>query len=133
MRRTLRGSSVDIGCLPPSRGWYCQVLRIAIRHKVIITAIIQRVGNEIHPNNLPQILYEDEDHDKVILASDSDLAAAVDHARLTFVLDLDCCSDGCFDFDQTKKRKKERSDLDIEWFIGIVAGLGLLTYLKRAS
>ncbi|KAK7287274.1 hypothetical protein RIF29_00474 [Crotalaria pallida] len=25
--------------------------------------------------------YEDEDHDKVVLASDSDLAAAVDHAR----------------------------------------------------
>ncbi|CAL5354861.1 unnamed protein product [Camellia sinensis] len=27
-------------------------------------------------------LYEDEDHDNVVLASDSDLAAAVDHARL---------------------------------------------------
>ena len=26
--------------------------------------------------------YEDEDHDKVILASDSDLVAAVDHARM---------------------------------------------------
>jgi uncharacterized LabA/DUF88 family protein len=25
--------------------------------------------------------YEDEDHDKVILSSDSDLTAAVDHAR----------------------------------------------------
>ncbi|KAL9261598.1 CBS domain-containing protein [Drosera capensis] len=27
--------------------------------------------------------YEDEDHDKLVLASDSDLAAAVDHARLS--------------------------------------------------
>jgi len=26
--------------------------------------------------------YEDEDRDKVVLASDDDLAAAVDHARL---------------------------------------------------
>lgn len=26
-------------------------------------------------------LYEDKDHDKVVLASDSDLAPAVDHAR----------------------------------------------------
>lgn len=26
--------------------------------------------------------YEDEDHDKVVLASDSDLAAAVEHAKL---------------------------------------------------
>ena len=30
-----------------------------------------------------QILqYEDEDHDKVVLASDADLVAAVDHANL---------------------------------------------------
>nr|XP_016475898.1 PREDICTED: CBS domain-containing protein CBSCBSPB5-like isoform X2 [Nicotiana tabacum] len=28
-----------------------------------------------------KFLYEDEDHDKVVLASDSDLTAAVDHAR----------------------------------------------------
>lgn len=47
----------------------------------LITAILQRVGGEIDRNNLPQILYEDEDKDMVILASDSDLAAAVEHAR----------------------------------------------------
>jgi len=28
------------------------------------------------------VQYEDEDRDKVVLASDDDLAAAVDHARL---------------------------------------------------
>ncbi|KAK6123745.1 hypothetical protein DH2020_042517 [Rehmannia glutinosa] len=48
----------------------------------LITAILQRVGDEIDRNKLPQILYEDEDKDKVVLASDSDLQAAVDHARL---------------------------------------------------
>lgn len=47
----------------------------------LITAILQRVGGEIDRNNLPHILYEDEDKDKVILATDSDLAAAVEHAR----------------------------------------------------
>ncbi|CAN4085351.1 unnamed protein product [Withania somnifera] len=47
----------------------------------LITAIIQRLGNDIDRNNLPQILYEDEDRDKVILASDSDLTAAVEHAK----------------------------------------------------
>ncbi|KVI06200.1 CBS domain-containing protein CBSCBSPB5-like [Cynara cardunculus var. scolymus] len=47
----------------------------------LITAILQRVGGEIDRNNLPQILYEDVDKDMVILASDSDLAAAVEHAR----------------------------------------------------
>ncbi|KAK4395599.1 CBS domain-containing protein CBSCBSPB4 [Sesamum angolense] len=48
----------------------------------VITAILQRVGDEIDRNNLPQLLYEDEDGDKVVLASDGDLQAAVDHARL---------------------------------------------------
>ncbi|MCI97421.1 CBS/octicosapeptide/phox/Bemp1 (PB1) domain protein, partial [Trifolium medium] len=36
--------------------------------------------------------YEDEEHDKVVLASDSDLAAAVDHAKMAglkvFFVDL---------------------------------------------
>ncbi|KAI3688659.1 hypothetical protein L2E82_46397 [Cichorium intybus] len=48
----------------------------------VITAILQRVGGEIDRNNLPQILYEDEDGDKVVLSSDHDLVAAVEHARL---------------------------------------------------
>jgi predicted transcriptional regulator len=47
----------------------------------VITAIIQRVGDDIDPDNFPQILYEDEDHDKVLLASDSDLQAAIEHAK----------------------------------------------------
>ncbi|KAI3777671.1 hypothetical protein L1987_47472 [Smallanthus sonchifolius] len=47
----------------------------------LITAILQRVGSEIDRNNLPQILYEDEDKDMVILATDSDLVAAVEHAK----------------------------------------------------
>nr|GEY68984.1 CBS domain-containing protein CBSCBSPB5-like isoform X1 [Tanacetum cinerariifolium] len=47
----------------------------------LITAILQRVDDEIDRNNRPYILYEDEDKDKVILASDSDLAAAVEYAR----------------------------------------------------
>ncbi|KAK1422395.1 hypothetical protein QVD17_25485 [Tagetes erecta] len=47
----------------------------------LITAILQRVGGEIDRNNLPQILYEDEEKDMVILATDSDLVAAVEHAK----------------------------------------------------
>ncbi|KAH6819460.1 CBS/octicosapeptide/phox/Bemp1 domain protein [Perilla frutescens var. frutescens] len=47
----------------------------------LITSILQRVGAEIDRNNLPQIMYEDEDKDKIVLASDSDLIAAVHHAR----------------------------------------------------
>ncbi|KAG2557712.1 hypothetical protein PVAP13_8NG253400 [Panicum virgatum] len=46
----------------------------------LVTSILRRLGAD--PDRLPQILYEDEDGDKVVLASDDDLAAAVDHARL---------------------------------------------------
>ncbi|KAI3983488.1 hypothetical protein MKX01_038908 [Papaver californicum] len=45
------------------------------------TCILQRVGDDIDRNHLPQILYEDEDHDKVVIASDSDLTTAVEHAK----------------------------------------------------
>ncbi|GFP82469.1 CBS domain-containing protein cbscbspb5 [Phtheirospermum japonicum] len=49
----------------------------------LITAILQRVGADIDRNNLPLIMYEDEDNDKVLLASDSDLQAAIYHAKLS--------------------------------------------------
>ncbi|KAI7750107.1 hypothetical protein M8C21_023019, partial [Ambrosia artemisiifolia] len=48
----------------------------------LTTAILQRLGSEIDRHNLPQILYEDEDQDKVIISSDHDLTAAVEHAQL---------------------------------------------------
>ncbi|XP_028765088.1 CBS domain-containing protein CBSCBSPB5 isoform X1 [Neltuma alba] len=111
----------------------------------VITAIIQRVGNEIDPNNLPQILYEDEDHDKVILASDSDLAAAVDHARSTGMKGLRLH----LDYSGTTGRRRGSGSGSLDYAkssdawasaysavaagAAIVAGLGLLTYLKRTS
>ncbi|KAI3686372.1 hypothetical protein L1987_80047 [Smallanthus sonchifolius] len=48
----------------------------------LITAILQRLGGEIDRHNLPQVLYEDEDQDKVVISSDNDLTTAVEHARL---------------------------------------------------
>ncbi|XP_028766156.1 CBS domain-containing protein CBSCBSPB1-like [Neltuma alba] len=47
----------------------------------IMTSIIQR-ANDIDPRYMPLILYEDEDHDHIVMASDNDLASAVDHARM---------------------------------------------------
>ncbi|XP_052108873.1 CBS domain-containing protein CBSCBSPB1 [Arachis duranensis] len=118
----------------------------------VITSILQRLGDDIDPNNLPQILYEDEDHDKVILASDSDLAAAVDHARTTGMkglrLYLDYSGTGTGTGTGTGKRSHGRGSgsgsLDHAtkdaWAsaystyaagAALVAGLGILTYLKR--
>lgn len=110
----------------------------------LIACILQRVGDDIDKNNLPQILYEDEDHDKVVLASDSDLAAAVDHARLigwkSLRLHLEYPNTG------GGSKKKSSSGLDYAhtdtWAsaystvaagAALVAGLGMMAYLKRSG
>ncbi|KAL1347224.1 hypothetical protein AAHE18_08G243500 [Arachis hypogaea] len=116
----------------------------------VITSILQRLGDDIDPNNLPQILYEDEDHDKVILASDSDLAAAVDHARTTgmkglrLYLDYSGTGTGTGTGKRSHGRGSGSGSLDHAtkdaWAsaystyaagAALVAGLGILTYLKR--
>ncbi|KAL5704377.1 CBS domain-containing protein cbscbspb3 [Ranunculus cassubicifolius] len=46
----------------------------------LISAVTQRMGTQNDPNR-PQLLYEDDEGDRVILATDSDLTVAVTHAR----------------------------------------------------
>eukprot|EP00249_Psilotum_nudum_P017780 c26485_g1_i1 orf=429-2114(+) len=49
----------------------------------LISAIVLRVGNDIDRSELPHILYEDDEGDRVLLATDNDLVAAVNYARLS--------------------------------------------------
>ncbi|CAL9150838.1 CBS domain-containing protein CBSCBSPB1-like isoform X1 [Musa acuminata AAA Group] len=112
----------------------------------LITCILQRVGDDIDRNHLPQILYEDEDHDKVILASDSDLAAAVDHARQagwkSLRLHLDYSGSG------HRKKGRGSGSAGLEhahkdaWAAAystvaagaaLIAGIGVMAYLKRSA
>ncbi|PWZ34079.1 hypothetical protein Zm00014a_005319 [Zea mays] len=111
----------------------------------LITSILQRVGDDIDRKHLPQILYEDEDRDKVVLSSDSDLVAAVDHARKigwkSIRLHLDYAGVG------RRKGGGGPSDLeyagkDAAWAsaysavaagAALVAGLGVMAYLKRSG
>ncbi|KZV44545.1 hypothetical protein F511_17451 [Dorcoceras hygrometricum] len=110
----------------------------------LITAILQRIGDEIDRNNLPHILYEDEDNDKVVLASDSDLQAAVDHARSAGWKGLKLH----LDYSGTPVRRKGSNSGGLEYAqadawasaystvaagAAIVAGLGILAFLKRAG
>ncbi|KAK7350711.1 hypothetical protein VNO77_09605 [Canavalia gladiata] len=104
----------------------------------VITSILQRLGDDIDPNNLPQILYEDEDHDKVVLASDSDLAAAVDHARTTGLKGLKLHLD--YAGTRGNGRGSRSGSYSDAWAsaysavaagAALAAGLGLLTFLKR--
>ncbi|KAG6554557.1 hypothetical protein Mapa_003936 [Marchantia paleacea] len=49
----------------------------------LISAIVQRVGDDVDLNQLPHIMYEDDEGDRVLLGSDSDLVAAVNFARIS--------------------------------------------------
>ncbi|KAK3162873.1 hypothetical protein QOZ80_1BG0094820 [Eleusine coracana subsp. coracana] len=110
----------------------------------LITSILQRVGDDIDKKNLPQILYEDEDHDKVILSSDSDLIAAVDHARQigwkSLRLHLDYAGvgrrkrggSGSSDFEYARKDAWASAYSTVAAGAALVAGLGVMAYLRRA-
>ncbi|XVF08683.1 hypothetical protein REPUB_Repub07fG0024600 [Reevesia pubescens] len=108
----------------------------------LITAILQRLGDDIDRNRLPQILYEDEDRDKVVLASDNDLVAAVEHAKLAGWKGLRLH----LDYSGTQGRRKGSGSLEYAqsdaWSAAysavaagaaIVAGWSLLAYLKKAG
>lgn len=115
--------------------------------------------------------YEDEDHDFVILASDGDLAAAVDHAKATglkvmdtneverwsFLLKTSFYHCPCFfsqglrlhlDYSGSRGRRKASAAGKLEYAqadaweaaystvaagAALVAGLGVLAYLRRGS
>jgi CBS domain-containing protein len=111
----------------------------------LTTAILQRVGSDIDRDNLPQILYEDEDHDKVVLASDSDLVAAVQHAKLAgwkgLRLHLDytgipgkrkgSSGSGSVEFVQADAWASAYSAVAAG--AALVAGLGFLAFLRRGN
>ncbi|RZC59780.1 hypothetical protein C5167_007093 [Papaver somniferum] len=110
----------------------------------LITSILQRLGDDIDPTRLPQILYEDEDHDKVMLASDSDLAAAVDHAKqvgwkgLKLHLDYSGAGGrrrggGGGSLEHAHKDAWANAYSTVAAGAALVAGLGVLAYLKRAG
>ncbi|URE45416.1 PB1 [Musa troglodytarum] len=110
----------------------------------LITCILQRVGDDIDKSHLPQILYEDEDHDKVVLASDGDLVAAVDHARQSGLKSLRLH----LDHSGLGRRKKGHESGSLEYAhkdawaaaystvaagAAFVAGIGVMAYLKRSA
>lgn len=109
----------------------------------LITCVLQRVGDGIDRNHLPQILYEDEDGDRVILAADSDLVAAIDHARLAgwkgLRLHLDysgsrghrrrASTSMSLDYAHADTRASTYSAVAAG--AALAAGLGVLAYMKR--
>ncbi|XP_052183856.1 CBS domain-containing protein CBSCBSPB5-like isoform X2 [Diospyros lotus] len=110
----------------------------------LVSAVLQRVGDEIDRHNLPHILYEDEDKDKVVLESDGDLTAAVDHAKLAgwkgLKLHLDYSGARSQRMgSQPRNVNYAQSDAGINAYRAaaagavLVAGLGVVAYLRRAN
>ncbi|XP_040244363.1 CBS domain-containing protein CBSCBSPB5-like [Aegilops tauschii subsp. strangulata] len=114
----------------------------------LVTCILQRLGTDIDRHRLPQILYEDEDRDMVVLASDDDLTAAVDHARLSgwkgLKLFLDysggtpgrrslASNNGTTTMDLANREAWSAAYGGVAAGAALVTGLGVMVYLRRAG
>ncbi|CAM8974927.1 unnamed protein product [Rhodiola kirilowii] len=113
--------------------------------KELMASVVQQLGTDADRHNLPQILYEDEDHDKIVLETDEDLAAAVDHARLIGLKGLKLH----LDYPGTHgdhERYYDPASLEyaqadtsgsayhlVAAGVAVVAGIGMLAYLKRGG
>lgn len=112
----------------------------------LISAVMQRVGASDDDDH-PQLLYEDDEGDKVLLTTDTDLIGAVSHARSVGLkvlrLHLDFSDSSC------KEREKPAppaaatmamiSSGGVPLQAGLLAGavlltgIGVMTYLKRSN
>ncbi|KAF7135967.1 hypothetical protein RHSIM_Rhsim08G0001800 [Rhododendron simsii] len=108
----------------------------------LVATVMQRVG-AVSDQEHPQLLYEDDEGDKVLLTTDGDLVGAVSHARsvglklLRLHLDFSDSSqqktgpESC----STSTKKTGWLTLRSGIFAGAVAltGIGVLVYLKRSN
>lgn len=109
----------------------------------LVTAVMQRLG-AVDETNRPQLLYEDDEGDKVLLTTDSDLVGAVNHARSLGLKVLRLHLDYS-DVNQEKSVQQLSSTTSVEkdgWGslrMGIFAGavvltsVGVFAYLKRTN
>ncbi|KAI3451596.1 hypothetical protein Pfo_008261 [Paulownia fortunei] len=108
----------------------------------LVSAVMQRVGasNDQHP---PQLLYEDDEGDKVLLTTDGDLVGAVTHARSAGLKVLRLHMDYNDSSQETRKLStdtvsaEKAGSLSLRYgiFTGAVAltSIGVLAYLKRTK
>ncbi|KAF8377058.1 hypothetical protein HHK36_030431 [Tetracentron sinense] len=108
----------------------------------LVTAVMQRIGAD-NAGDHPQFLYEDDEGDKVLLATDSDLIGAVSHARLVGLKVLRLHIDYSDSSKQVAQPLSGTTTIQrTEWVSlqsGILAGavvlmgIGVLVYLKRSK
>ncbi|PON96299.1 CBS- PB1 domain contining protein [Trema orientale] len=107
----------------------------------LLSAVMQRIGTGSGSDH-PQILYEDDEGDKVLLATDSDLINAVNHARSIGLKVLRLHLDFSDSNQQIVQRSSTATEQRTGWTpfhvgvfssVVIVAGIGVLVYLKRTK
>ncbi|XP_027178422.1 CBS domain-containing protein CBSCBSPB3 [Coffea eugenioides] len=108
----------------------------------LVSAVMQRIG-AADDQNRPQLLYEDDEGDKVLLTADTDLIAAVSHARSAGLkvlrLHLDdsdtCQSKSEPEISMATAEKSGFFSLGMGIFAGaaVLTSVGVVVYLKRAN
>ncbi|KAJ8539921.1 hypothetical protein K7X08_026310 [Anisodus acutangulus] len=108
----------------------------------LVTAVMQRLG-AVDEQNRPQLLYEDDEGDKVLLTTDSDLVGAVNHARslglkvLRLHLDYSDVNQekSVQQLSTTSVEKDGWGSLRMGIFAGavVLTSFGVLAYLKRTN
>ncbi|XP_073288459.1 CBS domain-containing protein CBSCBSPB3-like isoform X2 [Primulina huaijiensis] len=108
----------------------------------LVSAIMQRVGvDESYDHGRPQLLYEDDEGDKVLLTMDGDLVNAVNYARsaglkvLRLHVDYSNASEGNPSSDAETAQKAGAIALRTGIFAGaiVLTGVCVLVYLKHAK
>lgn len=112
----------------------------------LASAVVQRIGNDIDQTQPPQILYEDDEGDKVLLSTDSDLVAAVNHARQAGWKGLKLHVDSLILEDKKTVMSTDSDELHLAqrhyWSpaystvvagVALLAGVSIIVYLKRSS
>ncbi|OVA11466.1 Phox/Bem1p [Macleaya cordata] len=112
----------------------------------LVSAVMQRIGTDSDQDR-PQFLYEDDEGDKVLLSTDSDLVGAISHARLVGLkvlrLHLDYSESSSSNKqlpqrtldDTTSAQKAGLTSLQTGILAGavVLTGIAVLVYLKRSN
>ncbi|KAM7523506.1 hypothetical protein LguiA_013408 [Lonicera macranthoides] len=109
----------------------------------LVSAIMERIGDG-NDQKRPQLLYEDDEGDKVLLTTDSDLITAVNHARSAGLkvlrLHMDYSESDQKETESqmvtiTRERSGGRVLLQSGIFAGavVLTGFGVMAYLRRSN
>ncbi|KAG6517232.1 hypothetical protein ZIOFF_020612 [Zingiber officinale] len=106
----------------------------------LVSSIMQRIGHD-HDTDKVQLLYEDDEGDKVLLTTDDDLVAAINHARsdgqkvLRLHIDDPKMKKEATKLDLAEAQRGSLATLQRGILTGtvVLASVGIMVYLKRSN